>query len=100
MSSASHTAQLLVGENHPCLLGHFPGNPIVPAVVILECVAAALKTWRDMRLAGVVEAKFTGPLLPGQRAELTLSESGGNRFRFTVFLDDSLLVRGVVEGQV
>jgi 3-hydroxymyristoyl/3-hydroxydecanoyl-(acyl carrier protein) dehydratase len=98
MNSVSHSAALYVGGDHPSLPGHFPGHPIVPAVIILERVADELKSWRGMRVARVVEAKFVAPLLPNQRAELTLSESGTSRFRFVVTLDDQALVRGLIEG--
>lgn len=99
MRSVDRIAALCVGESHPSLPGHFPGHPIVPGVVILETVAAELKAWRGMRLAKVMEAKFMAPLLPGQRAELGMADIGNNRFRFTVILEDRLLVRGLIEGQ-
>jgi 3-hydroxyacyl-[acyl-carrier-protein] dehydratase len=98
MNTPSHIAALHVGADHASLPGHFPGDPIVPGVVILERVADELKSWCGMRLVQVVEAKFVAPLLPDQRAELTLSESGASRFRFVVSLDGRVLVRGVIAG--
>lgn len=100
MNSVRHSAALHVGGDHPSLSGHFPGHPIVPAVIILERIADELKSWRGMRMGRVVEAKFVAPLLPDQRAELTLSESSASRFRFVVTLDDQVLVRGLVEGEI
>ena len=36
----------LIRANHPSLPGHFPGAPLVPGVVILDEVIAALAEWR------------------------------------------------------
>jgi predicted hotdog family 3-hydroxylacyl-ACP dehydratase len=51
---------------HPSLPGHFPGEPIVPAVVILDEVAAALAQWRPSRITHIHFAKFLSPLKPEQ----------------------------------
>ena len=85
---------------HPALPGHFPGQPLVPGVILLEQVALALRAWRGQRLACVVEAKFVAPLLPAQTALLRLTEAaaGSARIRFEIRRDDVLLARGVVEG--
>lgn len=97
MSTAVHHTTFRVPSSHPCLPGHFPGQPLVPGVLMLEQVALALRHWRGQRLAQVCEAKFTAPLLPGQDAELTLAEAG-DRVRFEIRAAGMLLARGVVEG--
>lgn len=85
---------------HPALPGHFPGQPLVPGVLLLEQVALALRGWRDQRLAQVLEAKFVAPLLPGESARLDLIGTDGSatRVRFRIERDGRLLVRGIVEG--
>ena len=35
-------APLCVAPTHPSLPGHFPGQPVVPGVVILDAVQAAI----------------------------------------------------------
>jgi predicted hotdog family 3-hydroxylacyl-ACP dehydratase len=52
--------------DHPSLPGHFPGEPIVPAVVILDEVAAALAQWQQSRITHIHFAKFLSPLKPEQ----------------------------------
>lgn len=95
--SATYQVTFSVPSTHPALPGHFPGQPLVPGVVMLEQVAMALRAWRDERLARVAEAKFVAPLLPGELAEVSLSEAGA-RARFEIRRDGELLARGMVEG--
>ncbi|KAF1688949.1 hypothetical protein [Pseudoxanthomonas taiwanensis] len=88
-----------VPHDHPCLPGHFPGRPLVPGVVLLERVVAAIEA-RDgaqgaLRLPQV---KFLRPLAPGRDAEVVL-EGAAPRWRFEVRQDDgTVLARGEVRG--
>ena len=84
---------------HPALPGHFPGQPLVPGVILLEQVALALRAWRGQRLERILEAKFVAPLLPQQTAVLRLSEvaAATARIRFEIQRDGTVLARGVVE---
>jgi 3-hydroxymyristoyl/3-hydroxydecanoyl-(acyl carrier protein) dehydratase len=88
---------LRIDAAHSALPGHFPGQPLVPGVVLLEQVALALRAWRGQRLARVVEAKFLAPLLPDETAVVRLT-SADARVRFEIRRDDALLARGIVEG--
>ncbi|WP_130619037.1 hydroxymyristoyl-ACP dehydratase [Dyella amyloliquefaciens] len=97
MSPAAFHREFQVAADHPCLPGHFPGSPLVPGVMLLEQVALALRAWRGERLARVQDAKFVGPLLPGQHAQVTLTEMHG-RVRFEIRHEGELLARGTVEG--
>lgn len=92
--------QIRFDPAHPALPGHFPGQPLVPGVLILEQVALALRAWRGQRLARVLEAKFEAPLLPAQSAQLQLhdTQKRDSRIRFRVQRDGVVLARGIVEG--
>lgn len=87
-----------VDATHPSLPGHFPGQPLVAGVILLQQVAAALRHEWGLSLATVVEAKFLAPLLPGQDATVTLSDTGTGRYKFDIRRDDTLLAKGIVEG--
>lgn len=89
------TAPLRIDAAHPALPGHFPGNPIVPGVVLVQRVAEALSQWRGARIARF-DVKFLAPLLPDQNATIELREDA-HRVRFAVMRGDTMLARGVLE---
>lgn len=82
--------RLRVDPGHPALAGHFPGNPVVPGVLLLERVAAALRAWRGVAIARF-DAKFPRPLLPGENARIELHGEGA-RARFEVAREDGAVV--------
>jgi len=71
----SLTAIKNVTINEPFFQGHFPGQPVMPGVLILESMAQAasflaLKTVdnplsKNMLFSGVDNAKFRKPIMPG-----------------------------------
>lgn len=64
----------LIHADHPSLPGHFPGVPLVPGVVILDEVVAALDEWRQhSKLSAVRSVKFLAPLKPEQLFTILLS---------------------------
>ena len=64
-----------VSINEPVFAGHFPGNPVMPGVLILECMAQAgglllLQEIPDrdqklMYLVSMDNVKFRKPVVPG-----------------------------------
>ena len=87
-----------VAADHPCLAGHFPGNPIVPGVLLLDLIAAALReslgpqAW--IRKFGNV--KFVGLLRPEEDMEILLQEDGA-QMRFRCSCGDRTLSQGSFE---
>lgn len=65
--------------NEPCFTGHFPGQPIFPGVLILEALAQVAgvlgfksmeKTDKLYLFAGVDNARFKKPVVPGDKLEM------------------------------
>jgi 3-hydroxyacyl-[acyl-carrier-protein] dehydratase len=86
-----------IAPNHPALPGHFPGNPIVPGVVLLDRIAAAIERLLGKRLAKIAAVKFLAPLKPDESAELRVS-CEGTRVRFRIDRAAAPILRG--EGEL
>ena len=58
--------------------GHFPGNPILPGVVLLETGNMALELImnRPVIIRGIKRMKIAGSILPGQVASCDIKTSG------------------------
>lgn len=90
--------ELCVEPDHPSLPGHFPGQPLVPAVVILQRAMAELaRTFPDCRIRGIPQAKFLSPLAPGERAQLVLQRTAPGAVRFDCSVGERRVVTGLFE---
>jgi 3-hydroxyacyl-[acyl-carrier-protein] dehydratase len=87
-----------ISADHPSLPGHFPGAPLVPGVVILDEVLAAMDSWRrDCRVTAIRAVKFLVPLKPGQPFSICLGNDGANEVNFCCRVDDRIIVEGRLE---
>jgi 3-hydroxymyristoyl/3-hydroxydecanoyl-(acyl carrier protein) dehydratase len=87
----------IIRANHPTLPGHFPGAPLVPGVVILDEVLAALMEWRqDSQLSGIQSVKFLAPLKPEQPFTISLSATSKNagEVSFCCRAEERVIVKG------
>ena len=84
--SAVHGFELCIGADHPSLPGHFPGSPVVPGVLLLDCVIAQAETWlgHALDIAQLQQAKFLAPVLPQQRVDVRLELSATGKLAFTI----------------
>jgi 3-hydroxymyristoyl/3-hydroxydecanoyl-(acyl carrier protein) dehydratase len=90
-----HVAVFRVAHDHPALPGHFPGNPIVPGVVILDQVIGAAERWLGgpLRVTALPAAKFLAPLLPDVEARIELQRRDST-VAFVVLDGETTLARG------
>jgi 3-hydroxyacyl-[acyl-carrier-protein] dehydratase len=93
----SATSSFRIPADHPSLPGHFPGQPVVPGVLILDEIAARAcdALGGGLRPARVPQVKFVAPLLPEQEARIELDlDPATRRARFRVSRDGQLLAAG------
>ncbi len=83
---------LRIDPAHPALPGHFPGDPIVPGVVLLDHVAARLEGV-GFSVAKLSMVKFLAPLRPGEAAVLSFHGDAA-RLRFRVDRDGTPILHG------
>ena len=76
-------AEKLVTAGEPHLQGHLPGHPLVPGVLLLEMLAQAAGFLeagslhgQAVFLAGVQDARFKAPVVPGDRLRLEVVPEG------------------------
>jgi 3-hydroxymyristoyl/3-hydroxydecanoyl-(acyl carrier protein) dehydratase len=91
-----HQATFVIAADHPALPGHFPGSPVVPGVVVLDRVLQLSEQWQRRRLGarGLKQVKFHSPLLPDQRADVSL-ELAGDTLSFRVTRGAHPVAQGV-----
>lgn len=86
-----------VSEMHPSLEGHFPGNPVVPGVIVLDLVFQTVKSWQPrINIDGLPSVKFLRPTLPGMYFTIELEHSTPNRISFSCYGGNELLSKGSI----
>jgi len=79
----SGTGEYALRGDEPWLAGHFPGDPLMPGVLLLEAAAQlagvvaqsdpAVAPLADLKLTGIQSAKITGTARPGETIRITAS---------------------------
>ncbi|NNC24347.1 hypothetical protein HKX42_00645 [Salinisphaera sp. USBA-960] len=80
-------AQFRIDPSAACIDGHFPDQPLVPGVVIVDRVIHLITAADGVRIDGIRRVKFPGPLLPGQTCEVDWRQARRARIRFTCQAD-------------
>ncbi len=72
-----------VSNNEPFFVGHFPGNPVMPGVLIIEALAqsAAILALAELKaegqrmfmLTGIEKARFRRPVVPGDQLDMEVT---------------------------
>ena len=82
------TLTLDIPENHPSFAGHFPGQPILPGVLLLQRVMsfAEVTLQRPLQQYSIHNAKFLAPVLPKDSVRITLDAVNQGEFKFALFV--------------
>ena len=98
----------MVTVNEPHFTGHFPEQPVMPGVLIVEALAQACcammlsKGGAEGKLAmfmGMDEVKFRAPVVPGMVLKLhveILRMGRAGKFRGEAYVDGKLAAEGVM----
>ncbi|QCK87503.1 3-hydroxyacyl-ACP dehydratase FabZ [Phreatobacter aquaticus] len=95
-----------VTANEPQFMGHFPGNPIMPGVLMIEGMAQTGGVMAILNAGGsagkvvyfmtIDKAKFRKPVIPGDRIEYHMTKIAKKRnmwfYRGEAFVDGKLVV--------
>lgn len=95
---SQHRVAFTIRPDHPAIPGHFPGNPVVPGVLILDEVRRATLLWfgHEANTLRLPHAKFMSPLRPGEEATIELARSGAT-IGFSVSRGGALVAKGTFE---
>jgi 3-hydroxymyristoyl/3-hydroxydecanoyl-(acyl carrier protein) dehydratase len=80
---SSLTREWKVPTDLPYFNGHFPGNPIFPAVGIVDasiCVLASVLNEPNLVVPTILSAKFTHPIAPGDFVRISCKRLGGREW--------------------
>lgn len=88
----------VIAADHPALDGHFPGNPVVPGVLLLsEVIRIAAGSGR---ITGIKHAKFHAPLRPGQAYAISLSDESPASIKFVIRRGQTTIASGLLQREV
>ena len=96
--AAPFRARFDIPLNHPCFPGHFPGQPILPGVLLLERVMSLAQTSlaQPLNECSVYNVKFLAAVVPGDALDVQLARTNLNEYKFTIRISQAGGAEGVL----
>ncbi len=90
--------QWIVPADHPAFAGHFPGQPILPGVVLLDMAMHAIAVSAGIALDAceISAVKFLSTVHPGDRLEIRHNHVAGGAIRFDIVADMRKIANGSI----
>jgi 3-hydroxymyristoyl/3-hydroxydecanoyl-(acyl carrier protein) dehydratase len=84
-----------ISADHPALPGHFPGRPIVPGALALQCILdAAAARFPGIAIRGVRRIRFMRMIAPDERFSVEFEPPGASGVRFRVQTEAGAAIDG------
>ncbi len=98
MQADAKGVALELAADHPAYAGHFPGQPVLPGVVLLAESLAALEELElgDVTWWTLASVKFVSPVLPGTSLRLHYRRLDSGSVRFEIFASAAVVATGTL----
>jgi 3-hydroxyacyl-[acyl-carrier-protein] dehydratase len=101
ISGSQHVATILINEKHIVFKGHFPDNPIMPGVCMMQIIKELTEqiTESSLVMQKLIDVKFTALINPFLTPELKLeleistTEEGLVKVKNTSYFNDTVALK-------
>lgn len=101
VSDSKYTITILVNEKHEVFKGHFPGNPIMPGVCMIQIIKELTEsiTKSSLMIQSLTNVKFMALINPEVTPELrleldvTTTEEGLVKVKNTTYFNDTTALK-------
>jgi 3-hydroxyacyl-[acyl-carrier-protein] dehydratase len=90
--------EVSINKEHAVFEGHFPGNPVVPGVFLIQMVREVIEHWQQkkFKIEAADEIKFMKMVIPQESSRLTLEiqkrAKSEKPFAFSIVVSDGATV--------
>jgi 3-hydroxymyristoyl/3-hydroxydecanoyl-(acyl carrier protein) dehydratase len=87
-----------IPADHAAFAGHFPGNPLVPGVVLLDETLYLVAGARGVapQKCSILAVKFLSAAHPGEPLQLSIEPGAGQRLGFAIRAPDRVVASGIL----
>ena len=98
MAEARYESLVDIPADHAAFAGHFPGQPILPGVLLLKRVMdlAEAGLGRSLAVCALRNVKFIAPVMPRDRLRLELAQTSPVQYSFSVHIVQADVAQAVL----